>query len=300
MTSRHCLSRAIKAFLRQMAADGRTPASVESYRRQLVLLTQALGDVPLSRLTPDRLNGYLSSPALQLKVDGMPKQTSTINGAKSVIRAFFRWCAQTGLLERNPAAHVRLALASFPVTRHMTRLEVGRFLQTIRQAHHPLSVRDRALFTTLAYTGIRLSDVIRLCQSDVDLRRRQLVLRRTKGGRRERRYLPVRLSPILTAYLRSRPTVDASTGEPLFVGRQGRPLSPRAVQYRFAYWLRRARIRTPLSVHSLRHTFGTLLYQATKDLVLISRALGHREVKSTQRYAHLDDRVLAKAVNTMW
>lgn len=107
MTSRHCLSRAIKAFLRQMAADGRTPASAESYRRQLVLLTQALGDVPLSRLTPDRLNGYLSSPALQLKVDGMPKQTSTINGAKSVIRAFFRIPSQFEIVRCLPPSRIR-------------------------------------------------------------------------------------------------------------------------------------------------------------------------------------------------
>ncbi|MBI2528831.1 MAG: tyrosine-type recombinase/integrase [Candidatus Rokubacteria bacterium] len=63
---------------------------------------------------------------------------------------------------------------------------------------------------------------------------------------------------------------------------------------------RRARIRRALSIHSLRHTFGTLLYRATKDLVLVSRALGHRDVRSTQRYAHLDDRRLARAVNGLW
>ena len=300
MTPRDCLSRAIEAFLRQMAADGRTPTSIQSYRRQLVLLAQALGDVPLSRLTADRLNGYLISPAVQLKTEGMSKQASTINRAKSVIRAFFRWCDQTGLMKRNPAAHVRLAVASPPVARHMTRAEVSRFLRTIRDARHPLAARDHALFATLAYTGIRLSDVIYLHRSDVDLRHRQLVLRRAKGGRKERRYLPARLSPILTAYLRSRPAVDVNTSEPLFVTRQGRPLSPRAVQYRFAFWLRRARTRKPLSVHSLRHTFGTLLYQATKDLVLVSRALGHRDIKSTQRYAHLDDYLLAKAIDRMW
>ena len=49
--------------------------------------------------------------------------------------------------------------------------------------------------------------------------------------------------------------------------------------------------------HSLRHTFATLLYRATRDLVLVSRALGHRDVKNTQRYAHLDDRALTQALN---
>ncbi len=162
MTRSVRLSRAIEAFLRQMTADSRTPLSIESYRRQLMLLARALGDVPLSRLTPDHLSGYLASPMVHLKADGTPKQASTVNRAKSVIRAFFRWCEQTDLIERNPAAHVRLIIASTPATRHMTREEASRFLRTIRHARHPLAARDYALFATLAYTGIRLSDAIRL------------------------------------------------------------------------------------------------------------------------------------------
>jgi site-specific recombinase XerD len=216
MASRASLSRATEAFLRQMAADGRTPMSIHSYQRQLASFAQAVGDVPLRRLTPDHLNGYLTSPTVRLQVDGTPKATSTINRGKSVIRAFFRWCELTGLIERNPAAHVRLARPPASVTRHMTRGEAGRFLRTIRRARNPLSARDHALFATLVWTGIR-----------------------------------------------------------------------------------RARIQKALSVHSLRHTFGTLLYQATRDLVLVSRALGHRDVKSTQRYVHLDDRVIAQAVSRM-
>ena len=73
-----------------MAAYGRTSLSIQSYQRQLVLLARALGDVPLRRLTPDHLNGYLTSPPVQLKADGTPKQASTISRTKSVIR-----CART-------------------------------------------------------------------------------------------------------------------------------------------------------------------------------------------------------------
>jgi site-specific recombinase XerD len=283
-----------------MAADGRTSLSIKSYRRQLMLLIRALGVIPLSRLTPDRLNGYLTSPLAQMKADGAPKQASTVNRNKSVIRVFFRWCEQYGLVERNPAAHVRLATISPPVIRHMTRAEVCRFLQTIQQSRHPLAARDHALFATLAYTGIRLSDVSRLQVSDIDLRHRQLLLQRTKGGGREQRHLPTRLSQILSKHLQGGLRAAGSVGEAVFVTRQGQPLSPRGVQYRFALWLSRARIQKALSIHSLRHTFGTLLYQTTKDLVLVSHAPGHRDVKSTQRYTHLSDRVLARAVNAMW
>lgn len=220
------LAQAIEPFLRQMTADGRTTLSIQSYRRQLTQLGRALGDVPLSRLTPDRLNGYLTSPLVQMKADGTPKLVSTVNRTKSVIRALFRWCEQNGLVERNPAAHVRLATISPPVIRHMTRAEVGRFLQTIQRSRHLLAPRDHALFATLAHTGIRLSDVIALRTSDLDLRHRQVLLRRTKGGRCERRHLPARLIRILSRYLLARPTVFGSGSEALFVTRQGCPLSP--------------------------------------------------------------------------
>lgn len=300
MTRHSSLSRAIEPFLRQMAADGRTALSIRSYRRELLLLTRSLTDVSLARVTPDLLNSYLTSPAVQLMVDDTPKQASTVNRTKSVIRAFFRWCQQTGLIERNPAARVRLALTVTPVTPHMTRAELARFLRMMRGSRHPLAPRDYALFTTLAHTGIRLSDVIRLRASDVDLFHRQLLLRRTKGGRCEPRHLPTRLRSILSLYIRSRSQRGANNGAALFVTRDGRRLSPRGVQYRFAFWLRRARIQKLVSVHSLRHTFGTLLYQATRDLLLVSRALGHRDVKSTLRYAHLGDHILAKAINRIW
>ena len=225
---------------------------------------------------------------------------SSINRTKSIIRSFFRWCERAGLIEQDPAAHMRSAVASRPLTPHMSRTEVERFLGTICHARHPLAIRDHAMFATLAYAGIRLSEVIGLQVDDLDLRRRQLVLRRTKGGWMERRHLPARLSPVLSGFLHSEVRRAGSVPAPVFTGRRESALSPRAVEYRFAFWLRRARIRRGLSVHSLRHTFGTLLYRATKDLVLVSRALGHRDIRSTQRYAHLDDRRLVQAVNGMW
>jgi len=294
------LSAAIEPFLRQMAADGRSRCSIESYRRQLVMLAGGLGDTTLRQITVDRLNTYLVSPEVLLKSDGAPKRASSVNRAKSIIRAFFGWCERARLVERSPAASVRLTVASIPAPAYMTRGELQRLLRTIRHARRGLARRDHALFATLAFTGIRLSDAVGLRRSDVDLRRRELILRRTKGGSAGRRNLPARLLPVLAGLVDTPHPAGPRADGPVFAKRRGGPLSSRAIQYRFVFWLRRARIRRALSIHSLRHTFGTLLYRATKDLVLVSRALGHRDVRSTQRYAHLDDRRLARAVNGLW
>ena len=293
-------SQASGPFLRQMVADGRARLTIESYRRQLVALAEGLDDAPLRQITADRLNVYLASAAVMLKAAGAPKRVSTINRTKSIIRSFFRWCERAGFIEQSPAAHMRSAIASGPLTSHMTRTELDRFLGTIRHARHSLAIRDHAMFATLAYVGIRLSEVTGLQADDLDLRRRELVPRRTKRGQMECRHLPACLSPVLSGFLRFEVRRVGSVPAPVFTGKGDSALSPRAVEYRFAFWLRRARIRRGLSVHSLRHTFGTLLYRATKDLVLVSRALGHRDIRSTQRYAHLDDRRLIRAVNGMW
>jgi integrase/recombinase XerC len=70
----------------------------------------------------------------------------------------------------------------------------------------------------------------------------------------------------------------------------------RSIQYRFAVWVAASRIEPRISVDSLRHTFGTLLYRATGDLLLVSRALGHRDIRSTQRYAHVAERRLVEVL----
>lgn len=70
-------SRAVEPFLRQMAADGRTPSSISSYRRQLQLLMEGLGDGPLARVTPHQLSDSLTSPSVVAKANGTPKRRSS-------------------------------------------------------------------------------------------------------------------------------------------------------------------------------------------------------------------------------
>jgi integrase/recombinase XerC len=71
---------------------------------------------------------------------------------------------------------------------------------------------------------------------------------------------------------------------PLFASAQGRRLSTRAVQLRFAGWVRAAGVERGITVHGLRHTFGTRAYEETKDIRRVQRALGHGSVVTTERY----------------
>ncbi len=82
----------------------------------------------------------------------------------------------------------------------------------------------------------------------------------------------------------------------LFTTKAGARLQHRQAHRRLAYWLLKAGLGGKASPHSLRHTFATGLYARTGDLLLVQRALCHRNIASTIVYAHCDDRRVREAL----
>jgi integrase/recombinase XerC len=292
------VSMIIGEFLEEMSATGRRPSSVASYARELETLRQCLHDPPLATISAADVGRFLSSAAVRTKRDGGEKAPTTLNRTRAVIRAFFSWCERTDRIHRSPAFFVRQQHACAPMVRYMSRRELDTFLSRIYRSKHRLARRDHALFATIALTGARLSEASKIVWGDLDLRHHRLALRSVKGGGADSRLVPSRLRRVLLGYRRD--TAAPREGpRPIFCSTRGRALAPRSIQYRFAFWLSRAGIRRKMSVHSLRHTFATLLYRATRDLLLVSRALGHRDIRTTCRYAHTDDRWLVRALNRL-
>jgi len=147
-------------------------------------------------------------------------------------------------------------------------------------------------------TGIRLSELVGLDVGHVDLDAKHLTVR-VKGGRVETRFLSSDLRVLLRKYMRRRQQ-EATDSPALFLSNRGQRISTRQVQGRFHRWLEWAGIDRPgLSVHSLRHTFGTRLYRKTRDLVLVGKALGHRTMEATLVYVHEDSEALEEALESL-
>lgn len=244
---------AIQEFLFQMSVNGRRASSVVSYARELALLHRHLCHRPLAAVTAHDVSHFLASPPARLRRDGSEKAVTTQNRTKVVIRAFFAWCKNTDRIGANPASLVKAGTTCAPLVGYMTRREMRQFLAGIRGSAHRLARRDHALFATMAYTGIRLSEVARAAWSDLDVRRRRLLLRVVKGGHAETRHVPRRLFQILLAHRRTMRYASPEDGSPMFCSNEHEALSPRGVQYRFAFWLARSGIRRRMPVHSLRH-----------------------------------------------
>ena len=104
------------------------------------------------------------------------------------------------------------------------------------------------------------------------------------------------LGAMLAAYLReTAPEANVGPNVPLIRSKSGKPLGGRQIQLNFARWIKLAGITRPMSVHSCRHTFATRLYQKTGDLYLVQRALGHRQITTTEIYARVSDDRLRRA-----
>ncbi len=133
---------------------------------------------------------------------------------------------------------------------------------------------------------------------DIDLQSGTLHIR-AKGGTQGRVFLNPGLSAMLADYVgESPPEAKCGGNVPLIRSRWGQRLGGRQIQLNFAKWLKQAGITRPFSVHSLRHTFATRLYQKTGDLYLVQRALGHRQITTTEIYARASDDALRQAVST--
>ena len=85
----------------------------------------------------------------------------------------------------------------------------------------------------------------------------------------------------------------------LFINQRGQRISSRGIQWIVSRWLHAVSENEKLSPHTLRHTFATHLYNHTGDILVVQRALGHRDISTTLIYTHLIDRQLEEAIERL-
>ncbi len=274
---------ALSRYETQLQADGRSEHTVNQARRHVRLLAAWLDhaghDADLAAIDHETLACFLADPGTRTLPDGTPKKATSLNALRSSLRAFFGYLDAVGHVPRNPARLVRRARCGTPPPRALTEAEQGRFLAVLATAQGGAGRRDRALVALLLGAGLRIGEALATDVEDLDLEAGELWLRRTKGDRPAR----VELAPDV------REALAAWVGErrqgPLFPSRDGGRLTVRQAGRRLQEAFQRAGVRRGASPHSLRHSFAAALYQRTRDIFRVQRALRHRSVLSTVVYA---------------
>jgi len=259
-------------FQLQLRANGRSINTQQQYARHVRLFEAWL--VATDRSTDVNLIDhvavaeFLCSPVAREKRGGGPRKGTSANGLRSSLRGFFTWAHVAGYAQRNAAGLVRRARCSPVMGRVLSPDDVKRLEHVLATAAGPEAERDRVMIGILLGCGLRVGSLAGLSAEDVA--GGEILVRTAKGDAPVRVFVPRALRPLVDRYVAGR------TG-PLF------PVTTRHVARRLRLWCERARVQ-PASPHALRRTFGTRLYAACRDPLVVQRGLGHRSLASTMSY----------------
>lgn len=295
----------LERFLQHLAVEkGASPRTVEAYGRDVGAFLadvaardgwDAAADGAWPRLASDRnlLRGHLA----RLRRDG--RAPATMDRKLAAVRAFFRFLVLDGLLASLPEAAVRGAGGGRrrPLPHQLSEETMEKLLE-LPDASTPRGRRDRALFEMIYGLGLRLSEVVGLDLTHLDVPEERV---RVLGKGDKERLLPLlgatvaALRPWLEDRLDARDLQDlldgrltgARAARPLFTGRGERRISPRTVQARVARFAGELAGLRGVSPHVLRHSFATHLLDGGAGIRVVQELLGHEHLATTQIYTHL-------------
>jgi integrase/recombinase XerD len=215
------------------------------------------------------------------------KSARTMARRLSSLRQFFLYLLREGHRHDNPVTDIRGPRTGRTLPHTLTEAEVERLLAA-PDAEQAAGLRDRAMLELLYATGLRVSELVELTLSAVNLR--QGVVRVTGKGSKDR-LVPMGEEAMvwLERFLvDGRPAlVRGRNSEVLFPSPRGGALTRQAFWYAIRRHAKRAGITKPLSPHGLRHAFATHLLNHGADLRVVQMLLGHSDISTTQIYTHV-------------
>lgn len=234
---------------------------------------------------------------------GFTRDNSTTTRMRklSSLRSFFYYAyAKEHLIETNPTSDIDSPKKSKTLPKYLTVEEAVRLLKAVSEdTESRTRVRDFAIISLFLNTGMRLSELVGLDIKSFDS---ELTTVKVLGkGNKERMiYLNKAASDAVLAYLRVRldPKFISTSSQAFFLSGREQRISNKTVQYIVYKYLRLAGLGSKgLSVHKLRHTAATLMYQSGKvDIRVLQDILGHEQLNTTQIYTHVINRNLEEAV----
>ena len=287
----------IRRFAAHLETERRaSPHTVKAYLGDLARYAShlAAAGVPLVPSSTAAVRAFLSREAGS-------SGAATLGRKLSAVRALYRFLVREKLAPSNPARGLASPRRPKALPEVLPEEEAAALVEAPARAE-PLVLRDRAMLELLYASGLRVSELVGLDRSGLDLSEG---LVRVLGKRRKERVVPVG-RPAREALRRwldeGRPALARARGhapgrggaaEALFLNHRGGRLTARSVARRLHRWVLAAGLSRHVHPHVLRHSFATHLLASGADLRGIQELLGHASLSTTQRYTHLDWKRLA-------
>lgn len=270
-----------------------SPHTVTSYENDLkafeVYLVKTEGGLGLKDADADLVRGW----AMELMDAGM--KATSVNRKLSSLRTFYKYLLRKGIISVSPVQNVHGPKKSKPLPQFVREGDMECLLCATAQGGAFDEIREHVILQLFYETGVRLSELVGLNDSDVDFGRMTV---KVTGKRNKQRLIPIGegLAENLKRYMEAKgECACSSTLNPLFVTNKGGRVYPGWVYRLVRKNLSQVVALKKRSPHVLRHTFATAMLNNDAELGAVKELMGHESVSTTQIYTHTTFEELKKA-----
>jgi len=275
--------KAVVDFLRHLREKNSSQHTIKAYTGDLANFSAYAGSRNWKQIDHIAIRGFLS----QLYEKGLSK--TSVARSLAAVRSLYRWLAQEGEVDQNPAKLVATPKLPKKLPRVPTIEEMNFVLDGNMPETAAFPERDRLMLELLYGCGIRNSELTGINLDDIRLSAEAILIR---GKGKKERYVPFgdSVKGALPPYLQVRQTLLSETrknSNALLINQRGGRLTTRSVG-RIIKKIAVAKGLSPdVHPHTLRHAFGTHMLEEGADLRAIQELLGHERLATTQRYTQL-------------
>ena len=269
----------LRSFLNYLLVDkGLSNNTVKAYEADILSFFQWLDneDLKYKNLQEDHINQYISF-LFKRKM-----RSSSVNRKISSIKSFYIFLVKRNFVKNSPLNDLVTPKQEKYLPESMSEAEVDKLLNS-PDVTNKIENRDKAMIEMLYATGMRISELVNLKITDVDMKR--CVVKVFGKGSKER-LVPFGETALdsLRSYLNER---EQSSSKEIFLSNRGKKMTRVAFWQRVKVYLIRENLKNSISPHTLRHAFATHLLNRGADLRSVQLLLGHSDLSTTQIYTHI-------------
>ena len=267
---------------------GLSQNTVQAYETDILSFLNWLTKTPninYLNLKEDNINKYIAY-LFKNKL-----KSSSVNRKISSLKSLYLYLIKKNILKKSPISEVITPKKEKYLPSSMSEEEVDRLLKSPNPSNKT-EKRDKAMIEMLYATGMRISELVNLKLTDVDMQR---CVAKVFGKGKKERLIPFGEAALeaLSDYISDR---DKSASKEIFLSNRGKKLSRVAFWQRIKIYLIRENLKNSISPHTLRHAFATHLLNRGADLRSVQLLLGHSDLSTTQIYTHIAKQRLSEVL----
>lgn len=279
-----------------LAEKNASKLTIESYSRDFKILMSFMCQKKIEATLDNFKTPIIRKYIYYMKTTKNYK-ASTLSRRINSLRSFAHFLLTQEYIDKNPMLPISAPKKPEKLPLYFKESELKRFLEMPMKHSRNNKLRDTVIFQFYAFTGVRRNELISLNMNNIDFKTNTVTVRKGKGNKD--RIIPL-TEPLITdlwKYINSRLPLP-SQNVPLFISGYGNRISVTAIEQLFRRYRKLSGLDNKgYTLHSLRHTYGSLLLQNGADLISIKDLMGHSDLNSTKVYLHTTVKHLKEAAN---